>query len=122
MYNGKCAAAEDTPAPEVICGTGAGGFNASVIASRLPGQFPSPIEYLESLWADEIPQEGLMRNIRVYRKRLDTLQFFDIPFMWRRPLKSWVLYFGDMGTVLPKLFGGSAKDLSIWRDLSPMHR
>jgi NTE family protein len=108
--------------PEVFSGTGAGAFNAAVIASRLPGQFPAPIEYLESLWADEIPQEGLMRNNRVFRKRVDTAQFFDIPFMWRRPLKSWALYFGDLGLVLPKLFGGSGKDLSIWRDLSPMHR
>jgi predicted acylesterase/phospholipase RssA len=120
IYNGKCPVASGTP--EVFSGTGAGAFNAAVIASRLPGQFPAPIEYLESLWADEIPQEGLMRNNRVFRKRLDTLQFFDIPFMWRRPLKSWALFFDDMGAVLPKLFGGSAKDLSIWRDLSPMHR
>jgi hypothetical protein len=73
---------------------------SELIASRLPGQFPAPIEYLESLWADEIPQEGLMRNNRVYRKRLDTLQFFDIPFMWHRPLKSWVLYFGDLAQIL----------------------
>jgi predicted acylesterase/phospholipase RssA len=27
-----------------------------------------------------------------------------------------------MSTVLPKLFGGSAKDLAIWNDLSPMQR
>ena len=133
MYNGKCAAAEGTPAPEVFCGTGAGGFNAAVIASRLPGQFPSPVEYLESLWADEIPREGLMRNNRVYRKRLDTLQFFDIPFMWRRPLKSWVLYLGDLGLLLPELCKRTMKslfqgnysswlDLSIWREISPMQR
>jgi NTE family protein len=122
IYNGKCPAASGSVTPEVFSGTGAGAFNAAVIASRLPGQFPEPIEYLESLWADEIPQEGLMRNNRVFRKRLDTAQFFDIPFMWRRPLKSWALYFDDMGMVLPKLFGGSAKDLSIWRDLSPMER
>jgi predicted acylesterase/phospholipase RssA len=133
MYNGKCAAAEGTPAPEVFCGTGAGAFNAAVIASRLPGQFPSPVEYLESLWADEIPREGRMRNNRVYRKRLDTLQFFDIPFMWRRPLKSWVLYFGDLGLLLPELASRTMKalfqgnfstwlDLSIWREISPMQR
>ena len=131
MYNGKCAAAEGTPAPEIFCGTGAGGFNAAVIASRLPNQFPSPIEYLESLWADEIPREGRMRNNRVYRKRLDTLQFFDVPFMWRRPLKSWVLYFGDLGLLLPELASRTMKalfqgnfsswlDLSIWREISPM--
>jgi NTE family protein len=122
IYNGKCAAAANSPAPEVFSGTGAGAFNAAVIASRLPGQFPSPIEYLESLWADEIPHEGLMRNNRVYRRRVDTMQFLDIPFMWRRPLKSWALYFGDLGVVMPKFFGGSAKDLSIWNDLSPMQR
>lgn len=81
IYNGKCPVASGPP--EVFSGTGAGAFNAAVIASRLPGQFPAPIAYLESLWADEIPQEGLMRNNRVFRKRLDTLQFFDIPFMWR---------------------------------------
>ena len=133
MYNGKCAVAEGTPAPEVFCGTGAGGFNAAVIASRLPGQFPSPIEYLESLWADEIPREGMMRNNRVYRKRLDTGQFLDIPFMWRRPLKSWVLYFGDLGLLLPELTSRTMKalfqgnfaswlDLSVWREISPMQR
>jgi NTE family protein len=133
MYNGKCAVAEGTPAPEVFCGTGAGAFNAAVIASRLPGQFPSPIDYLQSLWADEIPREGRMRNNRVYRKRLDTRQFFDIPFMWRRPLKSWVLYFGDLGLLLPELASRTMKalfqgnfscwlDLAIWRELSPMQR
>jgi NTE family protein len=122
IYNGKCPAAAGSSTPEVFSGTGAGAFNAAVIASRLPGQFPAPIAYLESLWADEIPQEGLMRNNRVFRKRVDTAQFFDIPFMWRRPLKSWALYFGDLGEVMPKLFGGSAKDLSIWNDLSPMQR
>jgi NTE family protein len=122
LYDGKCSAAPGPVTPEIFSGTGAGAFNAAVIASRLPGQFPSPIEYLESLWADEIPHEGLMRNNRVYRKRVDTAQFFDIPFMWRRPLKSWALYFSDLGVVLPKLFGGSGKDLSIWNDLSPMHR
>jgi predicted acylesterase/phospholipase RssA len=133
MYNGQCAVAEGTPAPEVFCGTGAGAFNAAVIASRLPGQFPSPIEYLESLWADEIPQEGLMRNNRVFRKRLDTLQFLDIPFMWHRPMKSWVLYLGDLGQLLPELcsrtmralFQGNYSawlDLSIWREISPMQR
>jgi NTE family protein len=122
IYNGKCPAAKNAPVPEVFCGTGAGAFNAAVIASRLPGQYPSAIEYLESLWADEIPQEGLMRNNRVFRKRLDTAQFFDLPFMWHRPLKSWVLYFGDLNYVLPKLFGGDRQDLSMWRELSPMHR
>src|SRR5690348_15721179 len=71
IYNGKCPTA-GAGTPEVFCGTGAGAFNAAVIASRLPGQFPAPIEYLESLWADEIPQEGLMRNSRVYRRRVDT--------------------------------------------------
>ncbi len=121
------------PAPEVFCGTGAGGFNAAVIASRLPRQSPSPIGYLESLWADEIPKEGRMRNNRVYRKRLDTLQFFDIPFMWNRPLMSWVLYFGDLGLLAPELCSRTMKalfqgnyaswlDLSIWRELSPMQR
>src|SRR5262249_11403426 len=114
-------------------GTGAGAFNAAVIASRLSGQSPSPIEYLESLWADEIPREGLMRNNRVYRKRLDTLQFFDIPFMWRRPLKSWALYLGDLGYLLPKLASRTSNalfqrnfsswlDLSIWREISPLQR
>jgi NTE family protein len=122
IYKGTCPVAKGTPAPEVFCGTGAGAFNAAVIASRLPGQFPSAIDYLESLWADEIPQEGLMRNNRVFRKRLDTMQFFDLPFMWRRPLKSWALYFGDLSYVAPKLFGGEGKDLSMWRELSPMHR
>jgi len=34
IYSGKCPAA--------------GAFNAAVIASRLPGQFPAPIDYLES--------------------------------------------------------------------------
>src|SRR5262249_60081791 len=126
-------AAEGARGSEVFCGTGAGGFNAAVIASRLPGQFPSPIEYLESLWADNIPRERMMRNNRVYRKRLDTLQFFDIPFMWRRPLKSWALYFGDLGLLLPEFAGRTMKalfqgnfapwlDLSIWREISPMQR
>src|SRR5262249_32091337 len=121
------------PAPEIFCGTGAGAFNASVIASRLPGQFPSPLGYLESLWADEIPREGRMRNNRVYRKRLDTLQFFDLPFMWRRPLKSWQYYFRDLGVLVPELTRRTMKalfqgnfaswlDLSIWREISPMQR
>src|SRR5947207_8237583 len=82
LYGAKCPSTDGQPAPEVFCGTGAGGFNAAVIASRMPNQYPSPIEYLESLWADEIPREGMMRNNRVYRRRLDTLQFLDIPFMW----------------------------------------
>jgi NTE family protein len=133
MYNGKCPATDGTPAPEVFCGTGAGAFNAAVIASRLPNQFPSPVEYLESLWADEIPREGRMRNNRVYRKRLDTAQFLDIPFMWRRPLKSWYLYFGDLALLGPELgrrtmkalFQGNFStwlDLSIWREISPLQR
>ena len=85
IYNGKCPAAANSPTPEVFSGTGAGAFNAAVIASRLPGQYPAPIEYLESLWADEIPQEGLMRNSRVYRRRLDTAQFFDLPLEFVSP-------------------------------------
>ena len=50
------------------------------------------------------------------------MQFFDLPFMWSRPLKSWALYFGDLSYVMPKLFGGEGTDLSMWRELSPMHR
>ena len=133
MYGGKCKAADASNPPEVFCGTGAGGFNAAVIASRLPGQFPSPIEYLQSLWADEIPREGLMRHNRVYRRRLDLLQFLDIPFMWRRPLKSWVQFFGDCAVLIPELSRRTAKalfqgnfsswlNLSVWHDTSPMRR
>lgn len=119
--------------PEVFCGTGAGAFNAAVIASRLPGQFPEPVEYLRSLWADEIPREGLMRNSRVYRRRLDTAQFADIPFMWNRPFKSWKLWFADAGDLVPRMLSGTApsptpenlaagKDVSMWQDMSPMLR
>jgi len=58
----------------------------------------------------------------------DTLQFFDIPFMWRRPLKSWLLYFGEFsGCCSPNSPPGTMKglfqgnfstwlDLSIWRE------
>jgi NTE family protein len=133
MYGGRCPATRGQNPPEVFCGTGAGGFNAAVIAGRLPGQYPSPVEYLESLWADEIPREGRMRNNRVYRRRLDTLQFLDIPFMWRRPLKSWLLWLQDFGLIVPELIGRTVKaiatldasswlDLSIWHDTSPMRR
>jgi len=133
IFEGTCPAAKGLPLPEVFCGSGAGAFNAAVICSRLPGQFPSPIGYLQSLWADEIPQEGRMRNNRVYRRRLDWPQFFDLPFMWRRPLKSWIQFFGDAALVLPELArrtgralsgGGVASwlDLSIWHDISPMRR
>jgi predicted acylesterase/phospholipase RssA len=117
----------------VFTGAGAGAFNASVICSRMPGQFPSPIEYLLSLWADEIPREGLMRNNRVYRRKLDWGQFLDIPFMWRRPLKSWIYFFRDLGQVGPEVARRTAKvlsggnlaswlDLSIWNDTAPMRR
>jgi predicted acylesterase/phospholipase RssA len=69
----------------------------------------------------------------VFRKRLDTLQFFDIPFMWRRPLKSWALYLGDLGLLLPEIASRTMKalfqgnfsgwlDLSIWREISPLQR
>ena len=133
IYEGRCGIAKGASPPEVFTGAGAGAFNASVICSRLPGQFPSPIEYLLSLWADEIPREGMMRNNRVYRRRLDWGQFFDIPFMWRRPLKSWIYFFRDLGYVGPEvsrraagvLGGGnlaSALDLSIWNDTAPMRR
>ena len=133
IYDGRCPAAQRQTPPEVFCGTGAGAFNAAVIASRLPGQSPSPIVYLESLWADEIPREGLMRNNRVYRKRLDTSQFFDLPFMWHRPLKSFVQYFKDIGFLLPELSSRTWKaltrwdisawiNLAIWNDTSPMKR
>src|SRR5262249_3851537 len=70
IFSGKCPAAAGQNTPEVFCGTGAGAFNAAVIASRLPRQRPTPVEYLESLWADEIPHEGKARNNRVYRRRL----------------------------------------------------
>lgn len=133
MYGGKCPAAKGQNPPEVFCGTGAGAFNAAVIASRLPGQSPSPVGYLESLWADEIPREGLTRNNRVYRKRLDTRQFFDLPYMWRRPMKSWVQYFKDLGFLFPELTARTWKaivrrnfsswlNLAIWHDTSPMKR
>ncbi len=133
IYDGRCPAAHRDITPEVFCGSGAGAFNAAVIASRLPGQSPSPIVYLESLWADEIPREGMMRNNRVYRRRLDTFQFFDLPFMWHRPLKSWVQYFKDVGFMLPKLTARTWSalvkrdistwlDLAIWHDTSPMKR
>ncbi len=133
IYDGRCPAARNLGKPEVFCGTGAGAFNAAVIASRLPGQSPSPIVYLESLWADEIPREGRMRNNRVFRKRLDTLQFLDLPFMWRRPLKSWIQYFKDSGILLPELSARTWKalvkrdfsawlNLAIWHDTEPMKR
>jgi NTE family protein len=133
LYGSKCPSTDGQAAPEVFCGTGAGAFNAAVIASRMPNQYPSPIEYLESLWADEIPREGMMRNNRVYRRRLDTLQFLDIPFMWRRPLKSWVQYFEDLGLLLPEFarrtWKGFAQrnfsswlNLAVWHDTSPMRR
>ncbi len=133
IYDGRCPVAPRQTAPEIFCGTGAGAFNAAVIASRLPGQSPSPIVYLESLWADEIPREGMLRNNRVYRKRLDTFQFFDLPFMWRRPLKSWVQYFKDIGFMLPELSARTWRslvrrdfstwlNLAIWHDTSPMRR
>jgi NTE family protein len=132
IYSGKCPAAQGNP-PEVFCGTGAGAFNAAVMASRLPGQFPDPITYLQSLWADEIPREGMSRNNRVFRRRLDTLQFLDIPYMWRRPLKAWVQYFRDLGIVGPELLSRTAKaigtgnfgawlNLAIWHDTSPLFR
>ncbi len=133
IYDGRCPVAQRHITPEVFCGTGAGAFNAAVIASRLPGQSPSPIMYLESLWADEIPREGMMRNNRVYRKRLDTFQFVDLPFMWHRPLKSFVQYFKDIGFLLPELSSRTWKaltkwdisawiNLAIWNDTSPMKR
>jgi NTE family protein len=133
IFSGKCPAATGQNTPEVFCGTGAGAFNAAVIASRLPRQRPRPVDYLESLWADEIPREGMARNNRVYRRRLDTAQFLDIPYMWRRPLKSWVQYFGDARVVLPELFrrtwGSLTRrdfsawlNLEIWHDLLPMRR
>lgn len=133
IFSGQCPAASGQNTPEVFCGTGAGAFNAAVIASRLPRQKPAPVDYLESLWADEIPREGMSRNNRVYRRRLDTAQFLDLPYMWRRPLKSWVQYFRDSGVVLPELArrtwrsmtgGGFSAwlDLEIWHDLLPMRR
>ncbi len=133
IYDGRCPVADKRHPPEVFCGTGAGALNAAVIASRLPGQSPSPIVYLESLWADEIPREGLARNNRVYRKRLDTLQFFDLRYMWHRPLESWIQYFRDWGFLLPELSSRTWKaiatrdfsawlNLAIWHDTSPMKR
>ncbi len=133
IYAGRCAVARGLNEPEVFCGTGAGAFNAAVIASRLPQQSPSPIAYLESLWADEIPREGMSRNNRVFRRRLDSAQFLDLPYMWRRPFQSWVQYFSDFGMLAPQLFARTAKaiarrnfsswlDLSIWHDTGPMHR
>ncbi len=133
IYAGQCPEARGQRLPEVFCGTAGGAFNAAVIASRLPGQSPSPIDYLTSLWADEIPREGRARHNRVYRKRLDTLQFFDLPFMLRRPFKSFALYFADFGLLMPELARRTWKavarknfsswlDLSIWHDTSPMAR
>jgi NTE family protein len=133
IYGNGCPAARKQNPPEVFCGSGAGAFNAAVLTSRLPGQSPSPIGYLESLWADEIPREGLSRNNRVYRKRLDSRQFFDLPYMWRRPFKSWVQYCRDLGFLAPELARrtwkaltkmqfGSWLDLTIWHDTSPMLR
>ncbi|MEX2264661.1 MAG: patatin-like phospholipase family protein [Bryobacteraceae bacterium] len=133
IYGGRCPAAQGQCPPEVFCGTGAGAFNAAVIAGRLPLQFPSPVGYLESLWADEIPREGLMRHNRVFRRRLDTLQFLDLAYMWRRPLKSWVEYFGDLALLAPEFARRTFKalaranfsswlDLSIWHDTAPMLR
>jgi len=133
INDGRCPAAKNENPAEVFCGTGAGAFNAAVIASRFPGQYPGPADYLVSLWADEIPREGRARNNRVYRKRVDTLQFFDIPYMWRRPLKSWVQYFADVGHVAPELARRTWKavvnrnfsawlNLAIWHDTSPMFR
>jgi predicted acylesterase/phospholipase RssA len=115
IYAGKCPAADGNPV-EVFCGTGAGALNAAVVASRLPGQYPAALDYLQSLWADEIPCEGRSRNNRVFRKRLDTLQFLDLPYMWRRPLKAFWQYFRDLGVVLS---GGGPE---IWNDTSPMRR
>lgn len=133
LYDGSCPTAKGQNVPEVFCGTGAGAFNAAVIAGRLPEQSPSPVAYLESLWADEIPREGLSRNNRVYRRRMDTWQFLDIPYMWRRPFKSWVQYGADFASLAPELMSRTAKafgrmnfsswlDLSIWNDTSPMLR
>lgn len=132
IYSGKCRAAQGNP-PEVLCGTGAGAFNAAVVASRLPGQFPDPLSYLQSLWADEIPREGLSRNNRVFRRRMDTLQYLDLPYLWRRPIKSTVQYFADAGVVLPELMRRTGKaltsgnfsswlNLAVWHDTSPMLR
>ncbi len=133
IFSGKCPGAAGQNTPEVFCGTGAGALNAAIIASRLPRQRPSPVDYLESLWADEIPREGLARNNRVFRRRLDTAQFFDIPYMWRRPLTSWTQYFSDAGMILPELARrtwqgltrrnfSSWLNLEIWHDTSPMRR
>jgi len=132
IYSGKCRSATGNPV-EVLCGTGAGAFNAAVVASRLPGQYPAPLDYLESLWADEIPREGRARNNRIYRKRLDTNQFFDLPYMWRRPLKSVVQYARDAALVVPELISRTARalltrsfgswlNMEIWHDSSPMRR
>jgi len=123
LYRGSCPAAKGQNAPEVFCGTGAGAFNAAVIASRIPEQQPSPVGYLESLWADEIPREGLSRNNRVFRRRLDTAQFFDFGYMWRRPFKSWVQYFRDFGRLAPELLRRTGKaigrgNFSSWLDIS----
>jgi NTE family protein len=133
IFSDRCPAAAGQNTPEVFCGTGAGAFNAAVIASRLPRQRPRPVEYLESLWADEIPREGMARNNRVFRRRMDTAQFFDIPYMWRRPLTSWTHYFSDAGMILPELarrtWHGLIRgnfsawlNLAIWHDTSPMRR
>jgi predicted acylesterase/phospholipase RssA len=116
IYTGRCPAAGGVR-PQVFCGRGAGGFNCAVVASRYPGQSPDPAGYLESLWADEIPQEGKMRNTRVFRRRLDTAQFFDFGFMWRRPFKSWKLYFGDLWSLMTQ---GSSPE--FWQEMSPMQR
>jgi NTE family protein len=120
IYSGKCRSAQGNP-PEVLCGTGAGAYNAAVAASRLPGQYPSAIDYLTSLWVDEIPREGLSRNNRIFRKRLDTAQFFDLPYLWRRPLKSIVQYAHDFAEVVPAALGGKNSP-ELWIDTSPLRR
>jgi predicted acylesterase/phospholipase RssA len=69
----------------------------------------------------------------VFRKRVDTLQFFDVPYMWRRPLKAWAQYFADVAFVTPELARRTWKaavnrnlsswlNLALWHDTSPMLR
>jgi NTE family protein len=80
---------------KVAAGTSFGAYNAAALFSHWKDPVRPPIDYLEHVWVDIIPQDDSSGHNHIYRYRGDPLNVFSPTYNLLRPGKPYVDLAGD---------------------------
>jgi len=64
--------------PQVVAGTSAGAFNATLLADRFERGAPAAVEEMERVWLEKVANDAARCANGVYRWRANLLNFFDL--------------------------------------------